>query len=202
MTVQVAVDIEAIQDAIQDWFSTATELETIWDDQDQPQPPYPYAGLDIISGPRRIGGRDDKINTTDLAKVGEEVEICHIGDRHLVVSCQIHVGPKKDQSGTFQEPAPNCNARALMASADAQLELERTKTLFRNATLAFVRSQDPISLDLPIAGQIVSRVQMDVEFATKSRVVERETFIEDVGITGTFEGAGTPIVEDFSVDNP
>ena len=91
-----------------------------------------------------------------------------------------------------------------MASAEAQLELERTKTLFRNATLAFVRSQDPISLDLPIAGQIVSRVQMDVEFATKSRVVERETFIEDVGITGSFtpEGGGAPIVEDFSVDNP
>lgn len=203
MSVQVPIDWKAINDAIFDWFSGSTGLVTIWEDQDLPQPEYPYASLDIISGPTRVGGKDDIINTTDLTKTGEEVELCHLGHRHFTVACQIHVGPKKDATGTFQEPDPNEGARSLMSSAEGQLETIATKRLFRPIGLAFVNRLAMLSLDLPIAGQIVSRVQMDVQFATTSRVVERETFIESVELTGTFKDQAddTVSVEDFSVDS-
>ena len=60
-----------------------------------------------------------------------------------------------------------------------------------------------LSLDLEIDGEFVSRVQMDVEFATTARVTEKTTFIEDITITGTIDPSdgATPVVEDFSVDS-
>lgn len=201
MTVALAIDWEAVQDAIWQWFSESTELVTVWADQDMPQPKYPYASLDIISGPTRVGGQDDVVRVTDLAQVGEEVQHRRIGLRQFIIACQIHVGPKRNQFATFQEPTPNCNARALMSSAEAQLETFAIHQIFRDACLAFVRRTEMLSLDLPIAGEILSRVQMDIEFATNSVVDERTTYIEDVGMTGTFTDPGDTTLppEDFSI---
>ncbi len=202
MTVQLAIDWQTLRKVIQDWFRRSTELEIIWADQDQPQPEYPYASLNIISGPTRVGGRDDVIDSTDLtAPAGQEVELCHQGPREFTVNVQIHVGPVKDQSGTRQEPLPNCDARALLATAEAQILFQVTKQEFKEKALAFVRSQTPLSLDPIIAGDFVHRVSQDFEFSTMSRVAERTTFIEDATITGTItDPVGTEIAVDFSVD--
>lgn len=203
MAVQTVIDWATIRDAIYDWFFAATELPTIWADQDAPQALYPYATLNVVGGPRRIGGKDNIIRTTDLGQVGEEVELSHEGPRLFTVGCQIHVGQSTDANGIRQEPSPASNARALMSTAEAALEFETARQLFKDAALAFVRTFSVQSLDVVIAGEFISRVQMDVEFATKLKAVERVTFIEKIEITGTFEPPEGPPTfdEDFSVDS-
>ncbi|MCG8433488.1 MAG: hypothetical protein MJA83_05610 [Gammaproteobacteria bacterium] len=201
MSVTPAIDFAAIRGALHDWFSEATGLKTIWADQNRPQPPYPYASLNPITGPVRIGGKDDVVRTTDLAQAGQEVEHCHIGDRLITISCQIHVAPVDDQFGTEQEPDPQCDAMSLMATAEAHLDTEVNRARFFLVSLAFVSVQSLPQIDLPIGGQIIKRTQMDVQFATKSRVVERTTYIENVTITGQLKdegGASLPDI-DFSV---
>lgn len=202
MPVTEPISWPTLRGTIFDWFSGATGLEGIWSDQDQPQPPYPYFSLNVMSGPTRIGGRDDVINTTLGSGAAAQSQLTHQGPRHFVVGCQIHVSQKMDQFGTRQEPTADCNARSLMGSAEFDLELQATKKAFKACALAFIRIVgDPLSLDLPIDGEFVTRVQMDVEFATTARVQEFETFIENATITGTITPpGGAPIVDDFSVD--
>ena len=201
MTVKAPIAWAALRTAIYDWFAVATELDGLWSDQDQPQLPYPYFALNIISGPTRIGGRDDVIVTTTGVDPNQMSQLDRRGPRHFVVSCQIRVSQKKDQFQTRREPVPACNARALMTAAEGALESQLVKTAFKACALAFVRVVgDPLSIDLPIDGEFVSTVQMDVEFATTASVTEVASVIEDVTITGTLDDNGTPIVDDFSID--
>lgn len=202
-TVQQPIAWKVLRSLIFRWFAGSTGLEGIWSDQDQTQPRYPYFSLRIISGPRRIGGRDDVVNTNVGSGATLLVKSTHRGPRHFVVSSQIHVSQKRDQFNTRQEPVADCDARALMESAEANLELQLTKAAFKPCGLAWVRTVgDIIDLTIDIAGERVRRVQSDFEFATTAEVQELETFIEDVTITGTITPpGGSPIVEDFSFDS-
>jgi hypothetical protein len=58
-----------IQNAIHDWFETATGITAIWADQNAPEPGYPYATLNIISGPIKVG-MDELVQSEDLTRAG------------------------------------------------------------------------------------------------------------------------------------
>lgn len=202
MAVEQAIQWRAIQDAIYDWFNEATELGTLWSDQNTPQLPYPYATLNRISGPSRVGGKDDVITRVIGTAPNEQIEHCHQAPRHFTVSCQIHVGQKADLSGVDQEPGPECDAFALMSAAEARLGTLINRGRFRDVALAFVNVSAINSFDLPIGGEIISRVQMDVTFATMSRVTELDTFVEETTLSGTVTDPSGPDVSiNFTVDS-
>lgn len=68
MTAPTPINWTAIENAIQDWFSGATGLTTIWRDQSAPQPDYPFATLLTIAGPTQIHGQDEQRETTDATR--------------------------------------------------------------------------------------------------------------------------------------
>lgn len=197
MTLQIPIDWRTIENALHTWFSSTTGLETIWSNQDAPQPEYPYATLNIVAGPTRVSPHDESRTLSEdlsgVTNVGQEIELGFMSPRMFTVGCQIHVGPPADSD-------PDCDARAFMSSAEAQLNLPSIQAGFKAANIAFVRTNNVNTLDLVVNGEFISRVTMDVEFATTSLVTERDTYLEGVKspVSGTFEHFGESIPDDFS----
>lgn len=189
------VDWRLIEDTLQAWFAKSTSLpEVVWANQKLAQPAYPYGTLNIIAGPTRLAPSDEfRYVAEDLTETGEELEFVLTGTRQFTVSCQINVGPDGYND-------PDCNGRALMGSAEASLELALHREAFRTANMAMVRVGPMQDLSLEVNGEWISRVQMDVEFATTSNVTERTTYIETLDdVTGTLDDAGQTITQVFDV---
>lgn len=87
--VTLPFDFSAAEDAIHDWFSTATGLTTVWRDQSAPQPAYPYGSLLIIAGPTKLGGQDEVRESTDLTIV-QNVKVTPIAQNDTLYTVTMH----------------------------------------------------------------------------------------------------------------
>jgi len=193
---QAGLDWRTVEDAIFNWFASATGIDVIWANQDVPQPPWPFGTLNIIAGPTKIGGEDSVIVTTDMNQpAGEEVQLDNRGPRHFVVSCQVIQGPPDTHN-------PDIHARRLASAAHAALSLESVHQAFTAVGLAMVEVDNITSIDTEVGQEWTTRSVFDVTFAFMSSITERTGFINNVEATGTLDDAGTDIVEDFSTNNP
>ncbi len=70
MVAPIPIAWATIEDALHDWFESATGLTSKirWADQAEPRPAYPYGTLKIIAGPTEVGTRDSLVETTDLTR--------------------------------------------------------------------------------------------------------------------------------------
>ena len=180
--VRAVQDDGVAEDAIQGWFSAATGLTTIWRNQNAPQPPYPYAGLAIIAGPIKLGGKDEQRSSTALGQPpGQDVLVESVGLRTMTVSCRIYTA-KED----VLDPARH--ARHLMSVAQSSLGRPSVIAAFSDAGLSIIEEGDVQNIDEVIEDAFLSRANMEVRFGLASNVSERTGFIEKVKASSTSLG--------------
>ena len=142
---------------------------------------------------------DAQVDSTDLARPeGEEVRTQYQGSRLFTVQVQIQVGSgENDDNGN-----PECNARALITVADADLGSVGRREAFNPFGLALVRINPIVNLSGVENGEWVDRRSMDVEFSTQSVYVEDFGYVENISGTKTIQQPGLPdIVEPFATNN-
>ena len=145
-----------IRDTLWQWFSEAAGVDTIWEDQAAPQPPYPYASLNILPGATDFGALDETRIQTDGS-------IWLVGPRDFVLSCQIHVGPTASDD-------PFCDARIRADSAVACLAVPEFQYALRQANIGLRERGQVQMLDLEIGAEWIKRSQVDLRFGTMSVV--------------------------------
>lgn len=176
------IDWETVEDALHAWFSNATGLETIWRNQNAPQPPYPYASLSFIAGPTKLGGQDEQRSSTDLGQPqGQEVLVESVGLRTATLSCQVYAA-KEDVLD------PTKHARHLMSAAQSSLGLPSVIAKLSEAGLSIIEEGEVQNIDEVIENAFVSRANMDVRLGLASNVSERTGFIEQVKASSTSLG--------------
>ena len=185
------IDWRKVEDAIQEWFERSTGLgpgKVVWANQDMMQPPHPYATLNVISGPRKIGGEDE----TRCKIVDGQAKLLKVGEREFTVSCQTHVGPTNDNN-------PEEHSRALMSRAEAALGLPEYRDRLTEAGVSVIEQLNILNLDLVVADQYISRTGMDVRFGLAVCTSQDIQTIENVIVNGTLsraEGDPSPIAMD------
>lgn len=171
------IDWRDVRHAIWDWFSAATGLETIWADQNAPQPSYPYASLNLIAGSIPMGARDEEQWTTDGG-----VRI--VGQRDLTVSCQVHAGPKREALRTI-------DALALVHEAISSLARPDVKQSFAEAGLGVRERGTPQSIDILVGADWISRQNFDLRLGLASVVdIDPDSigWFDKAAVSSDFEG--------------
>lgn len=125
----------AAKDALYDWLFDQLGIPVIWQGQDAPRPPYPYAALGIVALPAKTGEDEDRWE--DEPDPGTGVKVVTVGDRVMTFSCQAYVsfeGVPYDH---------DTDASHLMSIASASLSRENVRSALRDAGLA-IRDVMPI----------------------------------------------------------
>lgn len=159
-----------IRDTLWQWFSEVSGCETIWADQNEPQPAYPFASLNILPGTIALGALDEQ-------RIAADGSLQIVGQRDFVLSCQIHSGtPAHD---------PNCDAISRAHSVIASLAVPQYAPAFRTANLGLRERGQVQMLDLVVGAEWIRRAQVDIRFGTMS-FVEISAW-PDLSETGWFE---------------
>lgn len=177
-TVAQAIDWRTVEDALYDWFSTSTGLETVWEDQRAPQPTYPYASLNVLPGTSPMGAQSEHITEADGS-------ITMRRQRDFTLSCQVHVGPTGANT-------PECHARTLVDTAIMTLDSPVQAQLFSSAGIG-IRGPlgEPQDLDLEISGEWISRTRVDIRFGVASTLNIAPGYFEKIGISSRLAGLNT-----------
>ena len=177
--VAAPIDMEAFQNAVHNWFSSVTGLETIWRDQSAPQPKYPYGSLRVISGPEAVAPQFEQRRDTDLDRdEGEEVRLTECVPCRLTVSCQTYVGMPDARN-------PQLDAPYYMNRARGSLALESVRAELWVAKIAIERPGPVQNINEVIEDAYVSRANMDVAFAASLSVEEYTGYIAKVELEST-----------------
>lgn len=122
----MTIDFTTIEDALWEWVSGQTELETIWDKPNAPRPCTPFAMISHLSGPVKIGTVDDLRHNS-----GDVFEVC--GQRTLSYSISVigkgAVGYVSDLQISLECPTVLSRLRAAGIAVWEQGEVQDTSTL-------------------------------------------------------------------------
>lgn len=152
----VPIDWRLIRDTIWQWFSTVSGCETIWANQDAPQPAYPYASLNILPGTLENGALDEH-------RMQDDGSIVIVGPRDFVLSCQIHVSPGDEHD-------PNSGARVRAEAINTSLSIPGFLADLGAANIGLRERGAIQNLDLVVGTEWVERTQQDIRFGTMSQV--------------------------------
>lgn len=161
------IDWRLIRDTIRQWFDDASGCETIWANQNQPQPAYPYASINMLPGTIEMGAVDEERALPDGS-------LALVGLRDFVLSCQIHSGPYADD--------PSCDALGRAHSVIASLALPQFVQPLHAANVGLWDRGQPQMLDILVGTEWIKRAQVDLRFGTMSYVdVSAWPNLDDVG---------------------
>lgn len=150
------IDWRLIRDTLWQWFGDVSGCETIWADQNTPQPAYPYASLNVLPGTLAAGALDEQ-------RIQADGSLALVGPRDFVLSCQIHVGPTAADD-------PDCDARMRADAVVASLAIPQFREAIRAANLG-IRDRGPVQMiDIEVGAQWIRRAQVDLRFGTMSFV--------------------------------
>lgn len=188
MTRPRPIDWRLIKDTLRSWFADATAIETIWGAQSAPQPAYPYASIQVISGgPNALGARD-----REQWRADGTVE--WIGQRELVLSCQTHVG-----GSTEETHDPDTEARNLMDGVISSVMVPDVIEGFKVAGLALRDRTQPQSIPELVGTEWISRVQAEFRFGFVSRINAETTpgldaigYFDKVEVSSDWTGLQSP----------
>lgn len=189
MAIASPIPWSTVEDALYDWFSGATGLVTIFEEQDAPRPPYPYASISIF-GPRKLFAKDEHRYSYDaLQPPGEEIGIEVCGPREITVSCKVRV----KQSDSY----PSNHARDMMTRAQSSLSVPAVLDSLRLAGLSVVEEGDILTPSERVEDTWIGRATMDVRCGLSSSVTVRTGYIATVGVEPTlYEPDGVTEVDD------
>lgn len=176
MTVDAPINMETFTEAIHNWYSTATGIETIWADQSAPRPEYPYAALNIISGPLTESPVWEQRHTYDATRPnGEQIVWESCVPCTFVIGTQVYVTVPDSRD-------PFYNATQYAARAQAALSVPAYRVDFAAASIAVVDKGTVTNIDEVIDDAYVSRSSMDVTFRAALSVTSYDQWIETVGL--------------------
>jgi hypothetical protein len=173
--------MEEFTAAVHNWYSEATGLQTIWQDQSAPRPDYPYASLIIISGPTPDSPVWEQRTTFDASRPLEEIEFNACVPCTFTIGTQVYVTVPDSRD-------PSQNATQYAARAQAALNLHTYRADFRAASIAVVDQGTVNNIDEIIDDAYVSRASMDVIFRAALNAQSYETYIEKVQLSSTSLG--------------
>jgi len=168
------IDMEAFENAVHAWFSSASGLFTIWQEQGAPQPDYPYGSLKIISGPTALAPQWEIRQTYDAARpLGQEIKFEYAAPCRFTVSCQAYA-----KQGAL--PAVTYINRAMAA-----LSTITTQTTFKVAGVAMERYSAVRNIGKIINETWLSRANIDVQLTALLLISEYTGYVTSVGIEST-----------------
>ena len=182
--VETPINMETFADAIHAWCSDAANIQTIWSNQSAPVPDYPYAALNIVSGPLPASPLWELRHTFDASRVGEEIEFNSCVPCTFNISAQFYVSLDESRNSTL-------NALSYAIKAQAGLRLPSYQAAFEAAGIAVIDTGNPTNLDDVIADAYVSRSNLDVVFGASLNAIDYETYIEQVELKSTPLGIDT-----------
>jgi hypothetical protein len=189
-----------VEDAIAAWVATALAIETMWQNQAEPQPAYPFATLNI-TGPSQIGTGDEWITNQKLDGSGtpiDEYEHEARGQREIIVSIQIDVGPPGSSE-------PRAHGRHLADKLLSSLQLQAFSGPLGAAGLSEIGPVGPIQdTSLTVGNLFTDRKLLEMRFGLASSVAEDIEIVERVEVTGTVSGlvdGGTFAVGPLDIDS-
>lgn len=180
------VDWKTIDDGLYDWLVALLSLPVIWDNQNVPQPAYPYVSL-LRSAFVELGGVPEKRVTTDLGQpAGEEIELEATSMAEFTLSMQAHV------DATAGANVPASNAMALLGKARASLGLLSVQRNFQdNLGLSIVEAMPVQDISLVINDEWISRALCDVRLGLRTSITEKYGYIDKVQLVSTELGVDT-----------
>ncbi len=179
------IDMATFEDAIYDWLVTVLELvepgRVIIEDQNVPQPAYPYVSWKVIADEKE-GGKDETRVSYDASRDGEEIELLTTGPVRLTVTLSFHVDEKNGANN------PGANAYWMAARARSSLGMQRVIDNFNRAAsssqrarnIAIVRELGVQNTSVVVNGEWLSRATLDVHFRVATEMTERLGYIETV----------------------
>lgn len=188
------IDWGAIEGAIFDWVVDKLALpenQVIFEDQNLPQPPYPYVSLKRTAGPTKEGGKDELRASTDLTQpAGQEIELLTAGLREFTLTTQVWVDPFSGAND------PNGDAVKLASKLQASLGQLTVQERFRTVGVAIIEELAVTDTSLVVNAEFISRATLDVRLRVTSGITERTGFYDKTLIEST--GLGIDLTVDAS----
>ena len=181
-SIDPTVDLPAIEEALVFWARESTGLEVLWENQNAPRLPYPYASLFIPSMDTRGAGDEQRQSFDGSAPAGKELTISYIGYEDLEVVLQVMNKAKESKD-------PRCSPKNLILRARRALHIESFQVEFRAANIAFIDSEPMLDGSLPMSDTIENRSILTVRFATSSCAAEQTTFFDKAKVSSTMANA-------------
>lgn len=180
---------QTIDDAIYDWVTGKVNLDAIWEDQNLPEPAYPYLSL-RRSGFRKEGGKPEVRTSTDLNRpLGEEIELLTTSPGEFTLSVKAFV----DEDNGANEP--NRNAVQYCSKLQASLGQLSVQSHLREAGLAIIEELEVKDISLVENGEFLNRAIFEVRLRATSVMTERTGFIEKVEVESTELGIGPEVFD-------
>ena len=151
----VPIDWSVIRDTLWQWFAEVAGCETIFDDQNAPQPAYPYASLNFLPGTIEMGAVDEE-------RILPDGSLALVGQRDFLLSCQIHSGPYASD--------PNCDALARAHAVISSSALPQYRQAFSRANVAIWNRGQPQMIDVLVGTEWIKRALIELRFGTMSYV--------------------------------
>jgi hypothetical protein len=151
----VPIDWNLIRDTLWQWFTEAAGCETIFADQNAPQPAYPYASLNFLPGLTEFGASDEE-------RIQPDGSLALVGRRDFMLSCQIH-------GGTYSSDA-NCDPLSRAFAVIASTAIPQYLNAFIAANVAVWNRGQPQMLDVQVGTEWVKRALVEIRFGTMSYV--------------------------------
>jgi hypothetical protein len=171
------IDWQKIKRAIYTWANDLLGVDVIWENENIPQPPYPYVSLNIISGPIKEGGFDELRTSVDLTRpAGEEIEMLTTDQVRFTLSLIAHIN-----NDAFVE-RPECDSLILISKLQSSLGRRQIIDFFDHVCCSVISWEPPIDVSIPINGEWLRRVNMDIVFRTVTIVTERTGYIDKAQI--------------------
>ena len=154
------IDMEAFENAVHEWFSNSSDLNTVWSNQSSPQPEYPFGSLAIISGPTPSAPDWEQREDYDAGReAGKEIRFHACVPCSIVVSCQAYVGNSDSRD-------PSQKANVYIERSKVALSLLEFVTHFSSHNISVYNYTPTTYPNLLTGGQWTSRAQFDVTFGT------------------------------------
>lgn len=177
MPAPTPINMEDFRNAIHDWFSKATGLQTVWRDQSAPEPELPFASLRILNGPEAYSPTWEEREETDLNRpAGEEIKMTSTVPCRFVISCQVYVGLPDGRD-------PGLDALSYILRAKGALGLASYQADLREKNISVSRTGTVQNLTALQASEMESRANIDVTFNTVLAVEEYVGYIKKVHAT-------------------
>lgn len=149
------IDWGVIRDTLWQWFTEASGCETIFEDQNAPQPAYPYASLNFLPGTIDIGAVDEE-------RIQADGSLALVGMRDFILSCQIHSGPYGSDT--------SCDAFGRAHSVIASTAIPQYRQAFSSANVALWNRGQPQTIDVLVGTEWIKRALIEFRFGTMSYV--------------------------------
>jgi hypothetical protein len=195
------VDWAALELALVEWLTGSVVIldgeasaivdNVVWEDQNIPQPAYPYASLKVTSLLKEGGGDELRNDTDDARDEGVEVRLLNTSPILLNLSIQFHLDPSPRSGAT------RAGETAMAFALTAQSSLGQPSVLqhLSEANLALVKELGVRDLSLVINGEWLSKAVLDLQLRTTATMTQYTGYIDKVGLVNEYLPGGELVLD-------